>query len=158
MTSGVSRRAARRRDAHLRARVRHDGVVRVSTDSTGPLVQRGFPWMTLPSDQWLAMGRPWHFFFAWVFVINGSCICAFVRHAPRGARSRADGADWRSIGASIRDHLRLRHPQGEDAKRYNVLQKLAYLIVIFVLLPLVMLMARDVAVAQLGYSRAGSMF
>ena len=43
--------------------------------------------------------------------------------------------DWRGIGRSIRDHILFRHPQGEDAKRYNVLQKLAYLTVIFVLLP-----------------------
>jgi thiosulfate reductase cytochrome b subunit len=48
--------------------------------------------------------------------------------------------DLAGIGASIRDHLRFRHPSGEEAKRYNVLQKLAYLAVIFVLLPLVILM------------------
>ena len=28
---------------------------------------RGFPgWATLPSAQWLAMGRRWHLFFAWI--------------------------------------------------------------------------------------------
>ena len=47
--------------------------------------------------------------------------------------------DWRSIGRSIVDHLRFRHPQGEAAKHYNVLQKLAYLALIFVLLPLIVL-------------------
>jgi len=36
--------------------------------------------------------------------------------------------------------LLFRHEAGEAATRYNVLQKLAYLIVIFVLLPLVILM------------------
>ena len=49
-------------------------------------------------------------------------------------------ADFRGIGASIVDHLRFRHPTGEAAKRYNVLQKFAYLVVIFVLLPLIILM------------------
>ncbi len=48
--------------------------------------------------------------------------------------------DVRSIGRSIVDHLRFRHPKGEASKRYNVLQKLTYLMVIFVLLPLVILM------------------
>ena len=48
--------------------------------------------------------------------------------------------ELRSIGQSIVDHLHFRHPSGEASKRYNVLQKLAYLIVIFVLLPLVILM------------------
>ncbi len=38
------------------------------------------------------------------------------------------------------DHLRFRHPMGEAAKRYNVLQKFAYLAVIFFLLPLMILM------------------
>ena len=37
-------------------------------------------------------------------------------------------------------HLLLRHPQGEAARRYNILQKLAYLSVIFVLFPLAILM------------------
>jgi thiosulfate reductase cytochrome b subunit len=32
-----------------------------------------FPdWATLPGSQWLAMGRRWHFFFAWLFVANGT--------------------------------------------------------------------------------------
>src|SRR6185369_4753474 len=38
------------------------------------------------------------------------------------------------------DHLRFRHPAGNAAKRYNVLQKIAYLTVIFVLVPLVIVM------------------
>src|SRR5207237_6767661 len=43
-------------------------------------------------------------------------------------------------GRSFLDHLRFRHPKGEASKRYNVLQKISYLVVIFVLLPLVFLM------------------
>ena len=35
--------------------------------------------------------------------------------------------------------MRLKHPVGEEAKRYNILQKLAYLAVVFVLLPLMVL-------------------
>ncbi len=34
--------------------------------------------------------------------------------------------------------MRLKFPEGEEAKRYNVLQKLAYLIVVLVLLPLML--------------------
>src|ERR1700748_1987653 len=38
-----------------------------------PLLAIGaFPsWATLLGSQWLAMGRRWHFFFAWLFVANG---------------------------------------------------------------------------------------
>ena len=115
------------------------GVVR---DADGDLVPATFPsWMTLPGSQWLAMARAWHFFFAWVFVLNGLAYLAYgvaSRHLARDlAPTRTELA---GIGASVRDHLRLRHPRGEAAKRYNVLQKLAYLAVIFVLLPAAVLM------------------
>jgi thiosulfate reductase cytochrome b subunit len=102
----------------------------------------GFPsWLTLPGGQWLAMGRRWHLFFAWIFVLNGLvyvCYSVASRHLTRDlAPTRMD---LRSIGRSIIDHLRFRHATGEAARRYNVLQKLTYLFVIFGLLPFVMLM------------------
>ena len=105
----------------------------------GETASRGFPsWATVPGPQWLSMARHWHFFFAWVFVINGIAYVLyslFSRHLSRDLLPT--GAELRGIGASIKNHLLFRHPTGEAAKRYNVLQSLAYLIVIFVLLPLV---------------------
>ena len=92
----------------------------------------------MPGPQWLSMARTWHFFFAWVFVINGVAYVLyslFSRHLTRDLLPT--GAELRGIGASIKNHLLFRHPTGEAAKRYNVLQSLAYLVVIFVLLPLV---------------------
>jgi thiosulfate reductase cytochrome b subunit len=118
------------------------GVLGASADPDGDVVERTFPsWLTIPGNRWLSMARRWHFFFAWVLVINGLCYLAYSiasRHLGRDLAPTVN--DWRSIGRSIVDHLRLRHPTGEAAKRYNVLQKLAYLSVIFVLLPLVVLM------------------
>lgn len=104
--------------------------------------QRGFPaWLTLPGPQWLAMGRRWHFFFAWVLVVNGLAYIAYSLASRHLARDLAPTrADWGSIGNSIKDHLLLRHPHGEAARRYNILQKLVYLGVIFVLFPLLILM------------------
>jgi thiosulfate reductase cytochrome b subunit len=76
-----------------------------------------------------------------VFVINGLCYVAYAFAARHFSRDLAPTrGDWRSIGRSIVDHLRFKHPTGEAAKHYNVLQKLAYLSVIFLLLPLVILM------------------
>jgi len=118
------------------------GVMGASAGPDGDVVGRTFPsWLTIPSNRWLSMARRWHFFFAWVFVINGLCYLAHsiaTRHFSRDLALTA--TDWRSIGRSVVDHLRFRHHTGEAAKRYNVLQKLAYLFVIFVLLPLVVLM------------------
>lgn len=117
------------------------GVLGLSRDN-GEVYAQGFPgWMTIPSHQWLSMARSWHFFFAWVFVINGLCYLAYSIWSRHLARDLAPtGRELGTIGQSIRDHLRFRHPTGEAAKHYNVLQKLTYLIVIFVLLPLIVLM------------------
>jgi thiosulfate reductase cytochrome b subunit len=110
------------------------GVLGVSNDSDGAPQVRGFPsWLTVPGPIWLAMGRRWHFFFAWIFVLNGLCYVGYSvarRHLQRDLWPTR--ADWRSIGRSILDHLRFRHPHGEQALRYNILQRLTYLIVIFV--------------------------
>jgi len=118
------------------------GVLGASKASNGRWVHAAFPsWLTIPNYKWLSMARAWHFFFAWVFVVNGLAFvlyAIFSRHLARDLTPT--GADLKGIGASIRDHLRFRHPAGEEAKRYNVLQKLAYLVIIFVLLPLVILM------------------
>jgi thiosulfate reductase cytochrome b subunit len=108
----------------------------------GELEARGFPsWLTIPGPQWLAMGRRWHFFFAWLFVLNGLAYAAYSLIGPHFRRDLAPSRpDWRGIGRSIVDHALLRHPRGEAALRYNVLQKLTYLVVIFVLGPAMVLM------------------
>ena len=118
------------------------GVFGLSRDSRGAWIERGFPsWLTLPGDRWLAMGRRWHFFFAWVFVINGLLYLAYSIASRHLTRDLVPGVkEWRTVGQSIKDHLRFRHPTGEAAKHYNVLQKITYLFVVFVLLPLVVLM------------------
>jgi len=118
------------------------GVLGASANANGQLVARGFPsWITIPDSAWLSMARMWHLFFAWVFAINGVAYIAYsiaTRHLARDlAPTRRD---WRSIGQSIKDHLRFRHASGEAAKEYNVLQKLAYVSIIFGVLPLLTLM------------------
>jgi thiosulfate reductase cytochrome b subunit len=102
-------------------------------------LEGGFPsWATLPSSQWLAMGRRWHFFFAWILVLNGATYvsyCIASRHLTRDLAVK--NTEWRSLGRSFLEHLRLHHPRGDAARRYNVLQKLTYLLLIFGLLPLI---------------------
>jgi thiosulfate reductase cytochrome b subunit len=116
------------------------GVLGVSNEDGDPTA-RGFPaWITIPSYQDLATGRLWHFFFAWVLVLNG--LVYLVGGVLRGHFRRdmvPSGTELRHIGATIRDHLLLRFPKGEEARRYNVLQKLAYLAVVFLLLPILIL-------------------
>jgi len=117
------------------------GVLGLSRGDDGQWEARGFPnWITLPSYRDLATGRRWHFFFAWLFVING---LTYLTYSVLNGHVRRDLSpnrrQLRNIGHDIVQHLRLRFPKGEEAKHYNVLQKLAYLAVIFALLPLVVL-------------------
>ena len=115
------------------------GWLGASAGDDGVVKRVAFPgWITLPSAYWLSKAREWHFFFAWIFVLNGLSYVLYSlwsRHLTRDLLPT--GTDLRGIPRSIKDHAFFRHPKGEDAKRYNVLQKLAYLAVIFVLLPLI---------------------
>jgi thiosulfate reductase cytochrome b subunit len=112
------------------------GVLGLSTND-GRLEARGFPaWLTVPSYRDLATGRRWHFFFAWLFVINGAVYVA-ASLANRHWRDLVPSwAELRGIGRAIVDHLRLRFHHGRD---YNVLQKVTYLGLVAVVLPLVVL-------------------
>jgi thiosulfate reductase cytochrome b subunit len=117
------------------------GLLGLSFSDTGRPLERGFPsWATIPSYQDLTSGRLWHFFWAWLFVLNGVVYLGFAlatRHVSRDLAPTRH--DLGHIGRSIWDHARLRFPKGKEAERYNVLQKLTYLAVIFVLLPLIVL-------------------
>jgi len=117
------------------------GLLGVSDGADGKASAIAFPgWITIPSRYSLAESRLWHFFFAWLLVLNGLAYLAYSlisRHVQRDLAPTRQ--DWRGFGRSIRDHLRFRHPQGEAARDYNVLQKLSYLAVVFVLLPLIVL-------------------
>ncbi|HJU06324.1 MAG TPA: cytochrome b/b6 domain-containing protein [Nitrospiraceae bacterium] len=112
------------------------GVLGVSDGSV-----RGFPsWATIPSGKWLAMGRQWHLFFAWVFVLNGLLFGFYAvagRHFWRNLFPK--WKDLRGIGRDLVNHLRFRHPTGDEARHYNVMQKLAYTGVMFGLGPLIVL-------------------
>jgi len=117
------------------------GVLGLSRDPEGEWEGKGFPyWVTIPSYRDLATGRRWHFFFAWLLVLNG---LGYLAYSALSGHVRRDLAptrgELRRIGHTFWEHVRLRFPKGEEAKRYNVLQKLAYLAVIFGLLPLVVL-------------------
>jgi len=112
------------------------GVLGLSNVQGEPTA-RGFPaWVTLPAVQDLATGRRWHFLFAWIFVVNGLVYLLYGIMSGKLARLIPTGADLAHIGSAIREHLLLRFPKGEEATRYNVLQKLTYLVVVLGLLPL----------------------
>ena len=107
------------------------GVLGISSED-GQISRRAFPsWITIPSNQDLATGRRWHFFFAWLLVLNGLVYLAWGcvrRHFDRDLLPSR--RELSHVGREVLEHLRLRFPRGEAAKRYNVLQQLAYLAVV----------------------------
>jgi len=117
------------------------GILGVTYDSEGQAHRGAFPiWATLGAD--LALARDWHFLIAWAFVANGAIYLLsglLTGHFRRDLAPAADQLRARHILSNIWDHARLRRPRGEAAKRYNVLQKFAYLAVIFMLLPVMVL-------------------
>jgi thiosulfate reductase cytochrome b subunit len=117
------------------------GLLGVTYDAQGRPRPGAFPrWATLGAD--LALARDWHFLMAWMFVFNGALYLLFGLFSGHFRRDLAPAADQlrpRHILKDLWDHVRLRRPRGEAAKRYNVLQKLTYLAVIFLLLPAMLL-------------------
>ena len=113
------------------------GLLGVTSDEQGELAQRALPaWLTLPAARDLATGRLWHFFLAWTLVFTGTLYLVHslaTRHIQRDLIPTKN--DWRGTYRSILDHAKLRHPTGDEAARYNILQRLAYLAVVFGLVP-----------------------
>ena len=110
---------------------------------TGAEEVRGFPsWATIPTYRALVDGRHWHFFFAWLFVINGAIYLAaglINGHFRKDLLHTRDQLTPKHLWHEIKDHARLRFPKGEEARRYNAIQKATYMAVIFIILPLMVL-------------------
>ncbi len=106
-------------------------------------IRNGIPFQfTLPSYRDLGAGRNWHFFFAWALVINGAIYLAFGffnRHFQRDILPKKDEFRLDHLKHEIIHHAQFKRITGAAARRYNTLQKLAYVAVIFVLFPLIIL-------------------
>jgi Ni/Fe-hydrogenase b-type cytochrome subunit len=103
-------------------------------------VHRWPGWATIPGYYNLAVARDWHILFAWVFAVGLIAyllIALFNGHLRRDIVTRRKEWRWAEIRADLAAHLRLDFSHGEG--KYNFLQKLAYGLVLFVLLPLMFL-------------------
>lgn len=97
-------------------------------------------WLTLPPYPDLGAGRAWHFAAAWLLVANLALYLAHGLASGRIARQLwPTRADLGHLGRSAWDHLRLKFPEGDAARHYNGLQKLAYLFVFALALPVMVM-------------------
>jgi thiosulfate reductase cytochrome b subunit len=118
-----------------------DGIFGVS-DTDGVKTVRGFPeWATYPGvSPNLAQGRLWHFFFAWLLVLNGLAYFAWVFFTGHFRRELLPTKqNLKDLPHEIVTHAQLKFPSGEAAKHYNGLQKLSYFVVLFIFGPLIVL-------------------
>ena len=102
-----------------------------------------FPgWLTIPSFYSLADARLWHLFFAWVLTLGALFYWIWSLangHIRRDLWPSREQRRPSHILHDVIEHAKLRFPTGVEALKYNVLQKFAYLGVLLVLLPLVIL-------------------
>lgn len=98
-----------------------------------------FPgWATIPSTYNLALARRWHLTFA-LLLAFGLLLFMLVslinRHFQRDLRIRAREVAPRHLWHDMKQHLAFRFHDPANPGALNILQKLSYAAVIFVLLP-----------------------
>jgi thiosulfate reductase cytochrome b subunit len=101
---------------------------------TPSLVDLPLPFIIGPS----VWNRPYHFFFAWVLVLTGLIYLIggiATRHFRKDLLPAKADLSWSGIAAVISAHLRWKRTSADEAWTYNVVQRLTYLAVVFVLFP-----------------------
>lgn len=99
-------------------------------------------WLTIPTNYSLSAARRWHLFFA---LVMGFGLLAFMiaslinRHFKRDLTVVREDVSPKHLARDVREHLALRFHDPKRPARYNSLQKWSYILVIFVLLPLIIL-------------------
>ena len=109
----------------------------IPVPSSRSSVPTGYRFVLPDQNGW---SRYLHFQAAWLVLFTGGAyVLAGVRtgHFHRNLVPAAADRSWRALRSSMADHRRLAASAFGDPRSYNVLQRLSYLIVLFVLFPLV---------------------
>jgi thiosulfate reductase cytochrome b subunit len=109
----------------------------------GTIIEDGFGGRYLlvappPGDWQFGATRGWHFAFAWVLGLSLPLYAVYLlvsRRLTRALLPTRGELEIRNVMHEVWEHLRLRRARGAAARHYNSLQKIAYLWVIFVLIP-----------------------
>src|ERR1700733_838375 len=112
-------------------------LFRLPIPASRNLVPSGYGYVLPDQNGW---SRYLHFQAAWVAVFTGLLYTIFglvTGHLRQNLVPKGADFSWRSCSTTIANHLRFARPSEEEAWSYNLLQRLSYLFVIFVLFPLV---------------------
>ncbi|MEO6217428.1 MAG: cytochrome b/b6 domain-containing protein [Sphingomonas sp.] len=99
-------------------------------------------WVTIPGSYNLALARRWHLLFALVlgFGLLFFMIASLInRHFQRDLRVRAGELKPRNLLHDLKEHLAFRFHDPANPAAFNIFQKLSYVLVIFILIPVMIL-------------------
>ena len=112
-------------------------LFKIPIPSSRNMVPTGYGYVLPDQNGW---SRYLHFQSAWVLVLIGSLygVAGLLSgHFRRNLLPALADISPKRLAASLVEHLRFKRPGAEEAWSYNVLQRLAYLLVIFVLSPMI---------------------
>jgi len=112
-------------------------LFKIPIPSSRALVPTGYGYVLPDQNGW---SRYLHFQSAWIVVLTGLLYvisALFTGHLRKNLLPGKADFSLRSFSAAISKNLRFRRPAAAEAWSYNMLQRLAYLFVIFVLFPIV---------------------
>jgi thiosulfate reductase cytochrome b subunit len=112
-------------------------LFKIPIPSSRSTVPTGYGYVLPDQNGW---SRSLHFQAAWTVVLTGLAYAIwglFTGHFRSNLFPTPEDRTWRAFRGVIAKHTRLTRPDDADAFSYNALQRAVYLMVIFVLFPLV---------------------
>jgi thiosulfate reductase cytochrome b subunit len=114
-------------------------LFKIPIPSSRSRVPTGYGYMLPDQNGW---SRYLHFQAAWAAVLTGLVYAIWglwTGHFRSNLFPAASERTWQAFSRVLAKHIRFKRPDQAEASSYNVVQRATYLIVIFVLFPLVIL-------------------